>query len=96
MSEQDFHLTLDIAPKQKELIQELFAKVQTKYPEISFLRLGVSPEDRDFIWIYVLAPMLEEREIELSRYASELEADILIDYGYMVAIMTKNPTLSIV
>jgi hypothetical protein len=37
--------------------------------------------------------MPEEREIELSRYASELESDILVDYGTMLSIMTKNPTL---
>jgi hypothetical protein len=93
MNTQDLNLTFDLAPKQKELIQELFGKVQAKYPEISFLRLGTSPEDREHIWIYVLAPMPEEREIELSRYASELESDILVDYGTMLSIMTKNPTL---
>ncbi|MCU0427072.1 MAG: hypothetical protein MUF71_15750 [Candidatus Kapabacteria bacterium] len=93
MNTNDLNLRFDLAPKQKELIQDLFGKVQERYPEISFLRLGTSPEDREHIWIYVSAPMPEEREIELSRFASELEADILTDYGYMFSVMTKNPTL---
>ncbi len=90
---QNLYSNMDISPKQRELISSLFATVKAQYPEISLLRLGVSPEDPEHIWIYVLAPMPEEREIELSRYASLLEADILVEEDVQLSIMTKNPTL---
>jgi hypothetical protein len=93
MTAQYFDSSMNISPKQRDLISGLFAKVKAKYPEISLLRLGTSPEDSQHIWIYVLAPMPEEREIELSRYASALEADILVDEDVQLSIMTKNPTL---
>lgn len=43
------------------------------------------------IWINVIADMDEDLEIEMNLYASELRADILLDYGYAISIMSENP-----
>lgn len=77
--------------KQQQLIDELLTKVKEHYPEIKFKHLEVSPDDPDHIWIIVNADMDEDREIELHSYSSELQTDILLDYGYAISIMTENP-----
>jgi len=74
--------------KQKELINELFEKVKQKYPETRLIKIMESPEDPRDLWIWVSAPDDEDREIELMEFASELETDILLDYGYSLSIMT--------
>ena len=77
--------------KQQQLIDELFAKVKERYPEIIFQNLEESPDDPDDIWINIIADMDEERQMEMSAYAAELETDILLDYGYALSIMAENP-----
>ena len=85
---------MDLNHKQEELINELFLKIKEKYPEIEFLGIQPSPGDRDLLWIKVLAPINEDRRIELRHYASELETDILLDYGYSMAIMPQSLELT--
>ena len=79
--------------KQQQLINELFEKVKEKYPEIQYKNLEVSPDDPEHIWINVISNMDEDREIEMSHYCSNLEYDILMDYGYAISIMASNPNL---
>lgn len=62
---------MKISIKQQQLIEELFAKVKERYPEIVFKSLEVSPDDPEHIWIIVTADMEEEREIELHSFSSE-------------------------
>ncbi len=82
----------NINHKQQELIDRLFAEVQQHYPEIHIKGYEVNPDDKEHIWVIVHAPMDEEREIELGRYASGLSTDILMEYGYAISLMTDNPT----
>jgi hypothetical protein len=89
----NFSIIETLPQKQQECIQHLFRQVQKRFPEIEFICLERSPEDKEHIWINVLAPMPEEREIELSRYAAGLAADILVDFDIMLSIMPENPTL---
>ncbi|MBM2815309.1 MAG: hypothetical protein HW421_2071 [Ignavibacteria bacterium] len=77
--------------KQQQLIDEMFDKVKQRYPEIVFKDLQTSPDDPDHIWINVIADMDEDREIEMVHYSSELETDLLLDYGYAFSIMFENP-----
>jgi GTP cyclohydrolase II len=86
----------NINHKQQELIDELFATVQTQYPEITIKGYEVNPDDKEHIWVIVDAPMEEEREIELGRFASGLSTDILMEYGYAISLMTDNPTTTLV
>ena len=77
--------------KQQQLLDELLSKVKERYPEIEVSYLEESPEDPDDIWINVIAEMDEDRQMEMSLYAAELETDILTDYGYAFTIMSHNP-----
>ena len=83
---------LKINLKQQQLIDELFAKVKEKYPEIILKSLEASPDDPEHIWINVIADMDEDREIEMHSYSAELQIDILMDYGYAISIMPENPS----
>ncbi|MBM2817282.1 MAG: hypothetical protein HW421_4044 [Ignavibacteria bacterium] len=77
--------------KQQQLIDELFNKVKERFPEIVLKSLESSPDDPEHIWINVIADMDEDREIEMTHYASDLATDILMDYGYDFSIMPENP-----
>jgi hypothetical protein len=79
--------------KQKQLIDELFNKVKNKYPEIVLRNLETSPDDQEHIWINVIADMDEDEVIEMRHFASDLEVDILMDYGYAISIMPENPNM---
>jgi hypothetical protein len=79
--------------KQKQLIEELLNKVKNKYPEIVFRNLETSPDDHDHIWINVIADMDEDELMEMRHYASDLEVDILMDYGYAISIMPEIPNM---
>lgn len=50
-----------------------------------------SPDDKEHIWVIVIADMEEDKEIEMRHYSAELEVDILMDYGYRISIMSENP-----
>lgn len=80
--------------KQQELIAALLAKVQAKFPEIRFKNYELNPDDKEHIWVVVDAPMSEERQIELGRFAADFSTDILVDYGYAISLMSDNPTLA--
>jgi hypothetical protein len=80
--------------KQQELITNLLANVQVQYPEIRFKGYEVNPDDKEHIWVIVDAPMDEERQIELGRFAAGFSTDILLDYGYAISLMSDNPTLA--
>jgi len=77
--------------KQKQLIDELFDNVKSKYSEIKYKHLEVSPDDPEHIWIIVEADMDEDKEIEMTHFAAELQNDILMEYGYAISIMAENP-----
>jgi hypothetical protein len=42
--------------------------------------LEVSPDDPEHIWIIVEADMDEDKEIEMTHFAAELQNDILMEY----------------
>ena len=79
--------------KQDELIDELFNKVKSKYPEIIKLNLWENPDDHEHILINVLAPMEEEREMEMMSYTAVVKSDIHLKYGYLISILPENPNL---
>jgi hypothetical protein len=89
----DLPFDTSLSPMQQTCIQRLFEQVQQRFPEIEILSLQRNPEDKEHIWINVLAAMPEEREIALSRYAAGLSADLLVEYDVMLSIMPENPML---
>jgi len=82
--------------KQRELSQMLIDKLKTRFPEVEMVDLMESPENPYSLWIKVIMPDDEDREIEARKMASEISADILMDYGYhMLAIaMLKSSEMS--
>ncbi|MBC8233239.1 hypothetical protein H8E77_27135 [bacterium] len=76
-----------INTKQQELIHELLEMVRQRFPEVKLLSVTESPENFNDLWINVSAPEDEDREIELMEFTSDKEADILVDYGYRIAVM---------
>jgi hypothetical protein len=81
--------------KQRDLVEQLFREVQQRFPEITLKSYAVNPDDKEHIWVIVDAPMTEEREIELGRYAAGISTDILMDYSYAISIMTDNSFVDI-
>ena len=79
-----------IDSKQQDLIEQLYQTVKEKYPEIEFLGVSESPEDPADLWINVAAPMDEDREIEMTEFASEKSTDILLDHGYLIFVMPRT------
>ncbi len=76
-----------INTKQQELINELLETVKERFPEVKLLDVTESPENSNDLWVNVTAPEDEDREIELMEFTSDKEADILVDYGYRIAVM---------
>ncbi len=76
-----------INTKQQELIHELMETVKKRFPEVKLLSVTESPENSNDLWMNVTAPEDEDRELELMEFTSDKEADILVDYGYRIAVM---------
>lgn len=74
--------------KQKELSEMLFEKLEKQYPEIELIDIMESPENPSHIWVNIIMPEDEDREIALSEKASKISTDILMKYGYLIMIST--------
>ncbi|NLO18934.1 MAG: hypothetical protein GX121_03505 [Ignavibacteria bacterium] len=77
--------------RQQQLIEELYNKVKSKYTQIKFKDLEVSPDDPEHIWINVISTLDEDEEIEMMGYSAELGTELLEEYGYRISIMPENP-----
>jgi len=71
-------------PKQIELSNMLFNKLKEKFPEIEFVSLSESAENRDNIWVNIKYPHDEDRQLELYELSGDISTDILLDYGYSI------------
>ena len=49
-----------------------------------------SPFYRESLWVRILMPEDEDREIEMGELAAEISTDILLDYGYHITISTAE------
>ncbi len=72
--------------KQMELSNMLFGRLKKKFPEIKFVGLTEGCDNPNDIWVNIIYPENEDREIELGEMASEITTDILLDYGYNILI----------
>ncbi len=78
--------------KQEELIEQLVREIETKFPEVKFVRVSPSPEGENTIWIEFTRPRDEDRMMEVGEYGANRTMDILLDYGYhMVILPTEEP-----
>lgn len=74
--------------KQRELSQLLFDKLKKQFSELELINIIESPENPNSIWVRVIMPDDEDREIEVREMASELSADIHLDYGYHILVIS--------
>jgi len=72
--------------KQNELSQMLFEKLKRQFPELELVNITESTENPSHIWVNILMPEDEDREIEVREMASEISTDILLEYGYHILI----------
>ena len=72
--------------KQKELSYMLFERLKQRFPEIRLVSITPSWENPEDIWVNIIYPEDEDREIELREMAAEISTDILLDYGYSISI----------
>ncbi len=76
--------------KQRELSQMLFDRLKTRFPELEMIDVVESPENPDSIWVNVVMPDDEDREMEARKMASEISADILMDFGYHILAIPES------
>jgi hypothetical protein len=72
--------------KQKELSYLLFERLKEKFPETKLVSITPSWENPEDIWVNIIYPEDEDREMELRELAAEISTDILLDYGYSISI----------
>ncbi len=78
---------LNINHKQEELMDQLFQQVHERFPTITRQGIGVNPDDKEHLWVYIDAPLSDDEEVELMNYAGELTADILLGTGYWISLI---------
>jgi hypothetical protein len=72
--------------KQQELSQQLFERLQERFPEIELLSVAESPENPQNLWVTILMPEDEDRELALREMAGDLSMDLLLTFGYHITI----------
>ena len=72
--------------KQRELSKMLYDGLKRQFPEIDLVDIAESSENPNHIWVNVIMPDDEDREIALREAASEISTEILLDYGYPITI----------
>ncbi|MDM8523314.1 hypothetical protein QUF80_08080 [Desulfococcaceae bacterium HSG8] len=73
--------------KQQELIEGLVESLKENFPEVEFVEVTESPENPNDLWVNVIRPDDEDRELELFRFFASKCTDILMDYGYHIMLM---------
>jgi hypothetical protein len=69
-----------------ELGQQLFKRLKERFSELEMVSMTESAENRDHIWVNIIMPDDEEREIAVREMASELSMDILLEHGYHITV----------
>jgi len=65
-----------------------FVQIEEKFPEIDFVGLSESAENRDNIWVNIKYPHEEDRQLEIYELSGDISTVILLDDGY--SIYSKN------
>ena len=75
-----------IHPKCIEFAQRLFKQLKEHFPELEMVNITESAENHEHIWVNILMPDDEEREISVRELASELSMDILLEHGHHITV----------
>jgi len=74
--------------KVRELSHKLFENLKQHFPEIELVDIVESPVYQNTIWVRLIMPNNEDREINLREMASEISTDILLEYGHSIGIIS--------
>ena len=74
--------------KQMGLSHQLFDRLKQQYQEIELVDIVESGIYLDHLWVNIIMPEDENREIEMRYLAANISIDMLIDYGYHITIST--------
>jgi len=77
--------------KQRELSQMLFDKLKQRFSDLEMINIMEGPENPNHIWVNIIMPEDEDREIKVYEEAGKISSDILMDYGYMILISPATP-----
>ena len=75
-----------IKTKCMEFGRRLFKQLKEQFPELEMVNMTESAETHDHIWVNIVMPDDEEREISVRERASELSMDILLEHGYHITV----------
>ena len=84
-----------ITEKQETLAHELFQSLKAKFPEIELVGLIESPADPDSIWVNIIMPEDDDRQIDLREFAAEQATDILLDLDEHFSVVTGSYSIEI-
>lgn len=76
--------------KQLELSRTLFGKLKSEFPEIALVDITETAYNPNNIWVNIVMPNDEDREITLREMAAEISTDILLDYGYKITVSAAS------
>jgi RNA-binding protein YhbY len=79
-----------INPKCLEFAQRLFKQLKEQFPELEMVNITESAENHEHIWVNILMPDDEEREISVRELASELSMDILLEHGHHITVSAAS------
>lgn len=74
--------------KQMKLGKLLLTKVKHKFPELQLVNITENAENPNHVWVNVVMPEDEDREIDLGAFASEISTDILLEHGCLVTLQS--------
>jgi len=76
--------------KQIDLSKMLFRNLKHRFPELELVSITESAENPNHIWVNIIMPDDEDREIAIREVASELSTNILLKYGYHITISSSS------
>ncbi len=79
-----------ISAEEMELSRMLFDKLRARFAELELVRIMESPVERDSIWVRMIMPEDEDREIAMRELAAELSTDILLEYDCDIHISSAS------
>ena len=70
--------------------QQLFKRLKERFSDLEMVSMTESAENRDHIWVNMVMPDDDEREIAVREMASELSMDILLEHGYHITVSAAS------
>ncbi|MEN9849305.1 MAG: hypothetical protein RL368_2045 [Pseudomonadota bacterium] len=72
--------------KQKELSENLFLTLKAQFPDIGLVEIIENPFEGGEVWMRIQPPVNSQQQSQFSELAAELSTNILVEYGYDIAI----------